>query len=70
MPGMPCLQVPVEKIVEVPVEHVVEKVVEVPVERVIEKVVKIPVPVPGPTRENIIYRYPLSLCWFRCTVCL
>ena len=48
---------PVEKIVEVPVEHVVEKIVEVPVERIIEKLVKVMVPVPGPPHENIIYRF-------------
>ena len=46
------LQVPVEKIVEVPVETVVEKIVEVPleivVEKVVEKTVRNPVEVPGP----------------------
>ena len=39
--GVEVREVPVEKIVEVPVEKIVEKTVEVPVDRVIEKTVKV-----------------------------
>ena len=39
--GVEVREVPVEKIVEVPVEKIVEKTVEVPVDRVVEKTVKV-----------------------------
>lgn len=37
-------EIPVEKIVEVPVEKIVEKIVEVPVEKIVEKIVEVPAP--------------------------
>ena len=37
------VQVPVEKLVEVPIDRVIEKIVEVPIEKIVEKIIEIPV---------------------------
>ena len=58
--GVEVREVPVEKIVEVPVEKIVEKIVEVPVDRIVEKKVEVPVEVIKEVEVPVIKEVPVE----------